>query len=170
MYSANNSNKNDMVYVFSFSDLGIVNIGNNSQKREDFIQKSYREKLQQREQQINNPEYFQQEIMKIMEEHVGKVGKNQAVLDFQKGINLLNQGKDNLPIVEKQPLKEDGIWGDKTLASFLNIFKNYSPAIVIKYIRRGALNNVIFDTKNDVLINTEKKVNEVFNNLKLEGV
>jgi hypothetical protein len=49
-----------------------------------------------------------------------------------------------------------------------DVCKNYPFKVVQKFIRRGAINNVIFDTKNDVNINTNEKINEILNDLKIE--
>ncbi len=109
-----------------------------------------------------------QEITEFLKKHAGKVGENQAVKDLQKAMNMLNKGKKDSPIKEKQPLKEDGELGEKTYGSLIFVFKNYTPRLINKFIRRAAINNAIFDTKNNNNVNTEKKVDKIYENLKTD--
>ncbi len=109
-----------------------------------------------------------QEITEFLKKHAGKVGEQQAVRDLQKAINMLNKGKKDSPVEEKQPLKEDGDLGEKTYGSLIFVFKNYTPRLINKFIRRAAINNAIFDTKNNNNVNTEKKVDKIYENLKTD--
>ncbi len=109
-----------------------------------------------------------QEIAEFFKKHVEKVGEKQAVRDLQKAMNMLNKGKKDSLIEEKQPLKEDGNLGEKTYACISYICKHYSARLINKFIRRAAINNIIFDTKNDKRTKTEKKVKIIFENLKTE--
>ena len=63
------------------------------------------------EQDFENEKY--KEIADFIRNHVLSLGKEQAVKDFQTGLNFLN--KD---LVE--PLKEDGEFGEKTFKAFSN--------------------------------------------------
>ncbi|OGI00475.1 MAG: hypothetical protein A2Y25_12050 [Candidatus Melainabacteria bacterium GWF2_37_15] len=109
-----------------------------------------------------------QEVTKFFKKHVAKVGEKQAIKDLQKAINMLNKGRKDSLIEEKRPLKEDGILGEKTYASFGYICKNYTARLINKFIRRAAINNTIFETKNDKTINTEKNINKIYNNLRTQ--
>lgn len=109
-----------------------------------------------------------QEVIEFFKKHVHKVGEKQAVQDLQKAINMLNKGKKDSPIKEKQPLKEDGELGEKTYGSLVFICNNYTARLINKFIRRAALNNAIFDTKNNNNVNTEKKVDKIYENLRTE--
>jgi len=109
-----------------------------------------------------------QEVTEFFRKHVGKVGEKQAVKDLQKAINMLNKGKKDSLIEERHPLKEDGTLGEKTYAAFAYMCKNYPVRLINKFIRRAAINNTIFDTKNDNGINTEKNVNKIYENLRTQ--
>jgi len=111
-------------------------------------------------------DYALQELKKFTNNHVQKVGMEQAVKDFQFGMNLLNKNKKESVIASKRQLKEDGDFGEKTLACFCDACKNYSPRVIKKYIRLGAIANVVFNTKNNSRINTDKLVCTICENLK----
>lgn len=117
-----------------------------------------------------NPKEYQkvQEVSEFYRKHVSKVGVKQAVKDLQKAINMLNKGSKDSFVIERRPIKEDGLLGEKTFAAFGYICKNYTARLINKFIRRAAINNAIFDTKNDDRINTEKKVNKIYLNLRTE--
>lgn len=66
-------------------------------------------------------------------------------------------------MVVKNILKEDGVLGSKTCSALFNVCKNYPLNVVKKYIKRGILNNIIFDTKNNKNINSYKLVRDVLN-------
>ena len=108
------------------------------------------------EQDFENENY--KEIADFIRNHVLSVGKEQAVKDFQTGLNFLN--KD---LVE--PLKEDGEFGEKTFKAFYDIFKHYDISIIKNAIRKGAISNTLIDTSSDKNINTQALVNQIQNNL-----
>lgn len=99
----------------------------------------------------------EQEVAAFFKKHSEKVGHEQAVRDFQKAINNLRKFKPKL--------KEDGYMGEKTYEGISYICQYYPVRLINKFIRRAAINNVIFDTKNNERINTEKKVEKIYNNL-----
>ena len=72
------------------------------------------------------PKETQECIEKILLKHSACVGKNQAVKDLQRGLNILNKNRRNSPIEEKNILIEDGLYGRKTEATLQNICKNYN--------------------------------------------
>ncbi len=109
-----------------------------------------------------------QEVTEFFKKHVAKVGEKQAIKDLQKAINMLNKGLKDSIVEEKRPLKENGILEEKTYAAFEYICKNYTARLINKFIRRAAINNAIFETKNDSRINTEKNVNKIYNNLRTQ--
>ncbi len=109
-----------------------------------------------------------QEILNFIEEHIADVGKEQAIKDVQRGINLLNKGKAISAANKGWKVKYDGDFGDKTKARLIELSKHYTLGVIKKYIKRGAVNNIIFDTKDNRRINTERKVNKVLDNLKMK--
>ncbi|MFA7658932.1 MAG: hypothetical protein WCY19_05825 [Candidatus Gastranaerophilaceae bacterium] len=109
-----------------------------------------------------------QEVLDFLQKHIKKVGTEQAVKDFQRGLNILNKYNKKSPIEAKRPVEEDGILGNQTYACLENVCQKYTPQIVQKYVRRGAVNNAIFDTKNDGRIDTDKKVLNIYKNLAKE--
>ena len=106
----------------------------------------------------NNLDEHYKEIANFIKNHVLSVGKEQAVKDFQTGLNFLH--KDLL-----EPLKEDGEFGEKTFKAFYDIFKHYDISIIKNAIRKGALSNTLIDTSSDKNINTQALVNQIQNNL-----
>ena len=115
---------------------------------------------------VLNPELVEQgsenekykDIADFIKDHVLSVGNEQAVKDFQAGLNFLH--KD---IIE--PLKEDGEFGEKTFKAFYEIFKHYDISLIKNAIRKGALSNTLIDTSSDKNINTQALVNQIQNNL-----
>ena len=135
-----------------------------SQKFDELL----RDKLQSRRNEqlyISNPELSMQnfelenykEIANFIKCHVLAVGKKQAVKDFQCGLNFLHKN-----LIE--PLKEDGIFGEKTFKSFYEIFKHYDISIIKNAIMKGALSNTLIDNSYDKKINTKAMINKVQNN------
>ncbi len=98
------------------------------------------------------------EIADFIKQHVLTVGKEQAVKDFQCGLNFLH--KDLI-----EPLKEDGDFGEKTFRAFYDIFKYYDIDIIKNAIRKGAVSNTVIGTSTDKNVNTKAMVNQVQNNL-----
>ena len=97
-------------------------------------------------------------IAEFIKEHVISVGKQQAVKDFQCGLNFLH--KDLI-----EPLKEDGEFGEKTFKAFYDIFKYYDIEIIKNAIRKGALSNTVIGTSSNKNVNTASMVNRVNRNL-----
>lgn len=87
------------------------------------------------------------------------------MLDFQVGLNLLSGYKKDSLIEEKIQLKEDGDFGEKTFASLFNILKHYPMETVKQYVKLGALNNTIWNTKNLTKIDTDVKIEQVANKI-----
>ncbi|MBQ9149491.1 hypothetical protein IJX73_01025 [bacterium] len=75
-------------------------------------------------------------------------------------MSLLNKNRKDCIIEAKNILKEDGIFDDKTKASLYETCKNYNSRVIKKYILKGVLNNIIFNTKNEVKIDTQKLLND----------
>ncbi|MBQ8634988.1 hypothetical protein IJ425_02410 [bacterium] len=99
-----------------------------------------------------------QELANFIQNHVITVGKEQAVLDFQVGLNLLNGYKKDSFIDAKIQLEEDSDFGEKTFSALLDVLKNYPVDVVNKFIKLGAINNEIWNTKNNNQIDTNKTV------------
>lgn len=108
-----------------------------------------------------SPKEVQQEINIFFQKHANNVGFKQTIKDLQLGLNILNKNRKNSPVKEKNILVEDGILGEKTNATFKDSSKNYSSNIIKKYILKGIVNNIIFDTKNNENINTQKLIEKI---------
>lgn len=109
-----------------------------------------------------------QSVLDFLQKHIRKVGTEQAVKDFQRGLNILNKYNKKSPIEAKRPIDEDGVLGNQTYSCLENACKYYPPIVLRKYIKRGAVNNAVFDTKNDCRIDTDKKVLNICKNLSKE--
>lgn len=109
-----------------------------------------------------------QKVLDFLQKHIRKVGTEQAVKDFQRGLNILNGYNKKSLIEAKRPIEEDGILGNQTYSCLENVCKYYPPIVLRKYIKRGAVNNAVFDTKNDNRIDTDKKVLNICKNLSKE--
>jgi len=116
-----------------------------------------------------NAEAKVQQIMNFMRKHIQRVGGEQAIKDFQYGLNLLNRKRKNSTNEAFHRLKEDGDFGNKTYNCIANLCKFYSPKIICKSIQKAAVTNAIFDTKNNKRISTEKKIEHIKNDLNVEG-
>lgn len=138
----------------------------NSQKFDDLLRNQLYSMRNERL-RILNPENPQQitdnenytQIAEFIKKHVLAVGKEQAVRDFQSGLNFLHKDL-------KEPLKEDGDFGEKTFRAFYEIFKYYDIEIIKNAIRKGALSNTIIATSSDKTVNTKAMVNQVNKNLR----
>ncbi len=108
-------------------------------------------------------------IAEFIRYHVGSVGKEQAIKDIQFAFNLLCNSKKMAILEELKILKEDGDLGQKTFACLKHVCKHYSTEVIKEYLKLGAMNNAIFETKDDNTINTRKLVEEIRNNLSLKG-
>ena len=86
------------------------------------------------------------------------VGKEQAVKDFQTGINFLH-------IHLKDFIKEDGDFGENTFKAFCEICKSYGLDVIKEAIRKGAISNAVLDTTENPEINTDFLVHNINKNL-----
>ena len=136
-----------------------------SQKFDDLLRNQLQAMRNQRLRILNSDltdQYYQNEnyteIANFIKKHVLSVGKEQAVKDFQCGLNFLHKDLT-------EPLKEDGEFGEKTFKAFYEIFKHYDISIIKNAIRKGALSNTLIDTSSDENINTKALVNRIENNL-----
>jgi len=101
------------------------------------------------------------EVLEFIEFIAQKLSKKQAIIALQTGLSLLNKNKKDSIIVAKNALKEDGIYGEKTQASLHEACRNYKSRTIKKYILKAVLSNIIFNTKNDVSINTQKLLDDI---------
>lgn len=153
-----------------------------SQKMNDEIRNSLNKMREQRLRRLK-PSHFEgqedtisdEEYQKIAEladfisEHVRESGKEQTILDFQAGLNLLNDYKKESIIESKIQLKEDGDFGKKTLAALFDILQNYPVDVVKRFVKLGAINNRIWNTKNNPMVDTDKIVLQVTEKLDERG-
>lgn len=101
------------------------------------------------------------ELADFIAEYLKEVGKEQTILDFQVGLNLLNNYKKESLIDAKIQLKEDSDFGKKTYSALFDVLLNYPLEVVKHYIKLGAANNAIWSTKNNRQIDTDKKIAEI---------
>lgn len=109
------------------------------------------------------------ELSDFISQYVKEAGKKQAILDFQVGLNLLNGYKKSSPVEAKIKLEEDSDFGEKTFAALFNVFKNYPVDVVKKFVKLGAINNRIWNTKNNKSIDTDSEVEKVTDKLNERG-
>ena len=138
---------------------------NASHKFDDILRRDFHDMQQKRFKRFNpsiNQQYEQEkmykEIANYIKNHVLTVGKEQAVRDFQAGINFLH-----LDI--KDFIKEDGDFGENTYKALLEICKFYEIAVIKEAIRKGAISNAVIDTTEDSQINTDFLVQKINKNL-----
>lgn len=122
------------------------------------MRKQRLEKIQPDNQSQDEISEEYKEIADFIKDHVISVGKEQAVRDFQSGLNFLHKDL-------KEPLKEDGEFGEKTFRAFYESFKHYDIEIIKNAIRKSALSNTVISTASDKTLNTQKLVNQVQTNL-----
>ena len=109
------------------------------------------------------------ELSDFISQYVKEAGKEQAILDFQVGLNLLNGYKKSSSVEAKIKLEEDSDFGEKTFAALFNVFKNYPVDVVKKFVKLGAINNRIWNTKNNKSIDTDSEVEKVTDKLNERG-
>lgn len=109
------------------------------------------------------------ELSDFISQYVKEAGKKQAILDFQVGLNLLNGYKKSSPVEAKIKLEEDSDFGEKTFAALFNVFKNYPVDVVKRFVKLGAINNRIWNTKNNKSIDTDSEVEKVTDKLNERG-
>lgn len=85
-----------------------------------------------------NERMIYDDISEFIRSHVKSVGKEQAIKDFQCGLNYLNKDFADL-------IREDGIYGDKTFAAFYEILQYYPLEVIKEAIRKGAKNNLVIE-------------------------
>ena len=97
-----------------------------------------------------------EEILDFIRFIAQKLDEKRAIIALQTGLSLLNKNRKDCTIKAKNALKEDGIFGNKTKVSLYEACKNYNSRVIKKYILKGVLNNIIFNTKNETNIDTQK--------------
>lgn len=105
------------------------------------------------------------ELANFISLYIHDVGKEQAIQDFQVGLNLLNNYKKKVLTEAKLQLNEDGDFGEKTYSALLDVLEKYPLNVIQRYVKLGALNNQIWNTKNHQKINTDKKIEQVANKM-----
>lgn len=84
-------------------------------------------------------------------------------------MNLLNGYKKSSSVEAKIKLEEDSDFGEKTFAALFNVFKNYPVDVVKRFVKLGAINNRIWNTKNNKSIDTDSEVEKVTDKLNERG-
>ncbi len=105
------------------------------------------------------------ELSDFIAEHIKEVGKEQTILDFQVGLNLLNDYRKESLVDSKVQIKEDSDFAEKSYSALLNALQHYPIEIIKRYVRLGALNNQIWNTKNLEKIDTDVKVENTANKM-----
>ena len=105
------------------------------------------------------------ELAEFIREHIKSVGQEQAVKDFQTGLNLLTGYKKETILEEQIRLEEDADFGEKTYAMLQSALEYYPLEVIKEYIKMGASNNAVWETKDDSQIDTNEFVDEVAENL-----
>lgn len=147
-----------------FSQKPCVEKFNNELKKKILKMREKSFKRLQNENIENSEEISPEEEAKIAEladyitKYVQETGKEQAIIDFQTGLNLLNGYKKESPIKSQIRLEEDGNFGEKTLAALLGALRYYSVNVIAQFIRLGAINNNLWQTKDLAGINTDEKI------------
>ncbi|MEE3349846.1 MAG: hypothetical protein VZR09_07385 [Candidatus Gastranaerophilaceae bacterium] len=103
------------------------------------------------------------ELAEFLREHILAVGKEQAIKDFQCGLNFLH--KDIVAL-----LKEDGDYGEKTFAAFYEVLQHYPLEVVKEAIIRGAKSNVGIDYEYSIDEEPETLIENVEENLNKEEI
>jgi len=103
------------------------------------------------------------ELAEFIREHIKTVGQEQAVKDFQCGLNFLHKDIADL-------LKEDGDYGEKTFAAFYEVLQHYPLEVVKEAILRGAKSNVGIDIEYSIDEEPETLIENVEENLNKEEI
>ena len=124
----------------------------------EILKNEKREKFLSEFERLNNQTIKEkiEEISDFIKFIAQKLDEKQAIIALQTGLSLLNKNRKDCIIEAKNALKEDGIYGEKTKASLYEACKNYNSRVIKKYILKGVLNNIIFNTKNESKIDTQK--------------
>jgi hypothetical protein len=80
---------------------------------------------------------------------------------LQTGLNILNKENGNAGA----KIEIDGDFGVQTYACLENACKRYPLGIICNNIRRAAVSNAIFDTKNKKKVDTKRRIERAYNNL-----
>ena len=80
-------------------------------------------------------------------------------------MNLLTGYKKETVLEEQTRLEEDADWGDKTFKMLQSALEYYPLEVIKEYIKMGASNNAVWETKDDNQIDTNEFVDEVAENL-----
>ena len=113
--------------------------------------------------EIANEHMIYTELAEFIREHIKSVGQEQAVKDFQCGLNFLHKDITDL-------LKEDGDYGKKTFAAFYEVLQHYSLEVVKEAILRGAKSNVGIDYEYSIDEESEILIENVEENLNKEEI
>ena len=103
------------------------------------------------------------ELAEFIREHIKSVGQEQAIKDFQCGLNFLHKDIADL-------LKEDGDYGEKTFAAFYEVLQHYPLEVVKEAILRGAKSNVGIDYEYSIDEEPETLIENVEENLNKEEI
>lgn len=122
-----------------------------NEQKEEFIERYKRLKNQTVKEKLK-------EIFDFVGLYSKQTNNKKAIMNLQAGLNILN-GK------YKENLLEDGIYGNITKSCLENTCRYYNSRIIKKYILKAILTSIIFETKNNRNIDTNKLVEETIKNM-----
>lgn len=155
---------------YGFEEKPKLKINKKNNSEDDFIRevkqnaewiRSYFSKIESQSKNDYNSKNKIQALKEFMLEHEKRVGKEQAVKDLQRGLNILNGYKKDNPIIEERAIKEDGDWGIITNGCLKHICRNHEFSNVKKFVRTGAINNAYVKSCFDKRINVEKELDKI---------
>ena len=106
--------------------------------RQEYLYLQGKDYVEPESDEIETENMVYDELAEFLHEHVETVGKEQAIKDFQCGLNFLHKDIADL-------IKEDGDFGEKTYTAFYEILQHYPLEVVKESILRGAKSNIGID-------------------------
>lgn len=103
------------------------------------------------------------ELADFIRKHIKSVGQEQAIKDFQCGLNLLHKDITCL-------IKEDGIFGINTFMALNEMLQHYPLEVIKQKIKHGAKSNAVIDYNYSLNDETEEILDQINNNLKKENI
>ena len=105
------------------------------------------------------------ELGDFLKKQADEYGKEQAVKDLQRGLNILNGYKENIFIKDKKIIDEDGDFGSKSKACLSYALNNYPIKEIKNYFEIGAFNNAMENYKYNQKASLKKEMYSIEKNL-----
>lgn len=87
-------------------------------------------------------------------------GETNAIKALQCGLDIFC--KERKHIFKPSKISIDGVINDKLINLIGNVSSKYSTDVIEKYLVKGLLSNIIFETKNTKNINTKELINKIY--------